>query len=317
MARKKVGERSARSGGEAREASMRTARAAQSAESFPLKLTEQQRSSVLQCTRLKRAITALLQSAGEGTQVVRLARKELDDLDEELFQAAEYIPHPHKARLVAVLRKVNELLACDSPDGSSEAARPTFKTASKRGDLRYQFRISLRDVRPSVWRRIQVPDCTLADFHDFIQGAMGWRHAHLHEFVIDGTRYGPMPEDDFLDYGDGIEDEETVRLGALIPKSAKRLRWRYDYDFGDNWRHDIVFEGFCARAAKVKYPLCLDGARACPPEDCGGPWGYADMLDAVRGRKHERHDEMLEWLGEFDPEQFDAEAATRAMRDYA
>ena len=100
----------------------------------------------------------------------------------------------------------------------------------------------------------------------------------------------------------------------LLPKSAKRIRWVYEYDFGDGWRHEILFEGFPPIDPKTKAPLCLEGGRACPPEDCGGPPGYEDYLAAVADPQHEQHEELLEWRGPFDPEAFDAKKVTREIR---
>jgi hypothetical protein len=95
---------------------------------------------------------------------------------------------------------------------------------------------------------------------------------------------------------------------------VKRRRWFYEYDFGDGWRHEIVFEGYSPIAKKVKYPLCVEGERACPPEDIGGPWGYAEFLEAIADPDHERHDEFMDWRGPFDPEEFDVKKATSEMR---
>ncbi len=89
----------------------------------------------------------------------------------------------------------------------------------------------------------------------------------------------------------------------------------YEYDFGDSWEHEVLFEGILLAESKVKYPLCLDGARACPPEDCGGVWGYADFVAAIQNPDNEQHEEMLEWVGgRFDPERFDPAKATKQMR---
>ena len=189
----------------------------------------------------------------------------------------------------------------------------TRKTAPKTGDLIYQFKVTLLDIKPAIWRRIQVPDCTLADLHEYIQAAFGWWNYHLHQFDIDGERYGPPAPDD-MDFGLEMIDETDVPLSKLIPKSGRKSRWVYEYDFGDGWRHEVLFEGFVAVDPKAKYPQCVEGARACPPEDCGGPWGYADYLAAIADPQHERHDELLEWRGPFDPEAFDAKKATKEMR---
>ena len=142
-------------------------------ETYPLKLTQQQRESLIHCTRIKNKIKERLQEAGDGTQIVGVTRKELDHLNDEIGTAAVYAPSPHKKRLVAVLHKVAELFASDRAGLFGEETPKTRKSAPKRGDLLYQFKITLLDVKPAIWRRIQVPDCTLIDLHDYIQAAFG------------------------------------------------------------------------------------------------------------------------------------------------
>jgi hypothetical protein len=291
----------------------RLKRSKKAGEAYPLRLTRQQRESMVHATRLKNKVKERLQQAGDGTQVVGFTLKELDHLNDELGQAALYAPGPDKKRLVAVLRKVTDLLA-EEHAGVFEGVTPKArKTAPKTGDLIYQFKVTLLDIKPAVWRRIQVPDRTLADLHGYIQAAFGWWDYHLHQFAIDGERYGP-PAPDGMDFGLETIDETGVPLGKLIPKSGRKSRWAYEYDFGDGWRHEVQFEGFPPADPKAKYPVCVEGGRACPPEDCGGPWGYADYLAALADPKHEQHEEMLEWRGPFDPEAFDANRATREMR---
>lgn len=282
-------------------------------EMYPLKLTWHQRESLIKCTRIKNQLKKRLQELGEGTQVLLVTRKELDHLHGEIGQAAVYAPHRYKKRLVAVLHRVGELFAPDHQGLISAEAPQSRKRAPKQGRLLYQFQITLLDIDPAIWRRIQVPDGTLADLHNHIQAAFGWENCHLHQFEIDGERYGPLGPEDF-DFSDDLLDEADVRLSALIPQSGRRSRWMYEYDFGDSWRHEVVFEGFPPADPKAKYPRCVDGARACPPEDCGGPWGYADYLAALADPEHEEHDDLLEWGGPFDPEAFDAKRATRMMR---
>ena len=109
-------------------------------------------------------------------------------------------------------------------------------------------------------------------------------------------------------------DDSGVLLRQLIPKSGRRSQWIYEYDFGDGWRHEVLFEGFPPSNPKTKYPLCLEGERACPPEDCGGPGGYAEYLAAIADPRDEQHEEMLQWRGPFDPEAFDAKKVTKEMR---
>lgn len=179
----------------------------------------------------------------------------------------------------------------------------------------YQFKITLREIGPPIWRRIQVKNCTLDKFHEHIQTSMGWTNSHLHQFEIDGVVHGD-PE---LLYG-GWQDETppanslSTRISQIIPKDGKRYSFRYDYDFGDSWQHEVLFEG-CLRAAKgERYPLCVEGERACPPEDVGGVGGYREYLEALADPQHEEHSSLMQWRGPFDAEQFDAKRATKAMR---
>ena len=179
----------------------------------------------------------------------------------------------------------------------------------------FQFKITLKEIKPPIWRRIQTKDCTLDKLHEHIQTAMGWTNSHLHQFEINGVRHGD-PE---LIY-EGWEDEEPpinsrrLKISKIVPKDGKRFSFDYEYDFGDGWEHEVVFEG-CLRAEKgTRYPLCLEGERACPPEDVGGTGGYEEYLEAVANPKHEEHKSFMEWRGPFDPEEFDAKAATKEMR---
>lgn len=283
-------------------------------EPYPLKLTQKQRESMIHFTRIRRKLKDRLKDAGEGTQVVGFVRKELEYLDEALGEAALYAPGPDKNRLVAVMRRVVDLLSEDYAGLFGEGKPKTRKTAPKKGDLIYQFKITLLDIKPAIWRRIQVPHCTLADLHEYIQAAFGWEDYHLHQFQIDGERYEPPPAPDDFEFDPDIRDETQVVLSGLIPRSGRKPRWVYEYDFGDGWRHEVQFEGFVPHDPKAKYPVCVEGEQACPPEDCGGPWGYADYVAAITDPNHEEHDEMLAWRGPFDPEAFDAKRAIKEMR---
>lgn len=179
----------------------------------------------------------------------------------------------------------------------------------------FQFKITLLGIKPAIWRRIQVTDCTLDKLHENIQTAMGWTNSHLNQFDINGERYG---DPELLD--DGFEDFECVdstktMLSRILSKTGKRFSFKYEYDFGDGWEHEILFEGVVPADPNAKYPLCVEGARACPPEDCGGVWGYGDFLEAISNKKHKEHESMMEWAGGwFDPEEFDAATATKAMK---
>lgn len=179
----------------------------------------------------------------------------------------------------------------------------------------YRFKVVLMDCRPSIWRQIEVPDGTLDDLHEHIQTAMGWTNSHLHQFIIDDDCYGdPELLNDGL-YEREIVDSTQTSLDALFSKARRGTRIRYQYDFGDSWEHEVTFEGRFATEPGAKYPRCVDGARACPPEDVGGTWGYADFLEAIQDPSHENHEDLLEWIGRrFDPEKFSAASATKEMR---
>jgi hypothetical protein len=171
----------------------------------------------------------------------------------------------------------------------------------------YQLKITLADIKPPIWRRVQVKDCTLSKLHEVIQTCMGWDGYHLWAFDIEGDPYGPDPESD-----PDMVHARKLRLGEIVRAGVRKFE--YTYDFGDNWRHVIQVEKVLEAEPKAAYPRCVKGSRACPPEDCGGPWGYADLLDALQNPDHEQHDEMLEWVGgTFDPEAFDMQAVNKEL----
>ena len=200
------------------------------------------------------------------------------------------------------------IAAADPTPAARKPAKPSA------GGL-FQFKITLRRSKPAIWRRIQVEDCTLDDLHEHIQSAMGWTNSHLHQFEISGERFGdPELLSEGIGDDDDFEDSTEVELGELMPKGNRAFRFAYEYDFGDGWEHDVIFEGRPQPVPGQRYPLCLEGALACPPEDVGGVGGYDDYLKAIADPKHEEHDELLEWNGPFDPKKFDAKAATKAMR---
>ena len=182
-------------------------------------------------------------------------------------------------------------------------------------DAVFQFKITLLDAKPSIWRRIEVQDCTLDKLHEHIQTSMGWTNSHLHHFRIAKHLYGDpeMVQDNFEDMN--YRDSTTTTVSDILPKAGKRFRFEYEYDFGDSWYHGVLFEGEVKAEEGKKYPRCLEGERACPPEDVGGVWGYQEFVEAMADPEHKRHEEFREWIGgEFDAEAFDAKKATKAMR---
>ncbi len=171
----------------------------------------------------------------------------------------------------------------------------------------YQLKVTLRGIRPPIWRRIQVSgETTLGELHDVLQIVMGWENYHLHAFTANGTQYGsPDPEWE-LD----MEDEDDVTVAQVL--SAPPAKISYEYDFGDSWEHVVALEKIIPPDLDTHYPYCLKGKRACPPEDCGGPWGYESLLRAMADPRDSEHDTLLEWVGgPFDPEAFDLDAINK------
>lgn len=174
----------------------------------------------------------------------------------------------------------------------------------------HQLRVTLRSVKPPVWRRIVVAsDLTLAELAPLLEAAMGWLGGHLHLFDVDGTTYG-MPDPD---WGTDDLDERRFRLAEVLSEEGANMRW--DYDFGDGWEHNLVVEGVGPPEPGIDYPICLAGRRACPPEDCGGPWGYGRLLQALSDPGGDPDlEELREWAPpDFDPEHFDPTEATADM----
>lgn len=172
----------------------------------------------------------------------------------------------------------------------------------------YQFKITLLGINPPIWRRIQVPESyTFYDLHVAVQDAMGWQDYHLHRFEIREKKAegkavimeSPFTELDF----DGEEVLMTTEVPLKLFFKKPMDRALYVYDYGDNWQHEILLEKIEPKASKQKYPVCLAGERACPPEDCGGIHGYYQCVEAFRNK--DDSEGLLSWLGDWDPEKFD------------
>lgn len=175
----------------------------------------------------------------------------------------------------------------------------------KKFDRVYQFKITLKGTKPPIWRHIQVPETyTFWDIHDAIQDAMGWEDYHLHEFEMINPSTG-------IKTGIGIPDGEFDYDEEILPGwKQKIVKWfsmenqvaKYTYDFGDNWEHTVKLEKILPRDDNIKYPICIAGKRACPPEDCGGIWGYEEICAG--------ESEFQEEYSDHDPEHFDIEEVT-------
>lgn len=174
----------------------------------------------------------------------------------------------------------------------------------------YQFKIALRDISPLIWRRIQVPETfTFWDLHVAMQDAMGWSDCHLHRYEMMDTGSREIkqigwPDPEFSGERE-IIDERKAKIAEWFTMEDRSAS--YDYDYGDNWSHQIELEEILEKNEGTDYPVCMDGKRACPPEDCGGAPGYEELLEAISDPGHPEHEEITEWLGNtYDPEHFDA-----------
>ncbi len=168
-------------------------------------------------------------------------------------------------------------------------------------------------TKPPIWREVLVPsDANLFLLHCTIQGSMGWMNGHLHQFIINGNFYGlPHPE-----FDDDMEDERKVKISDVLRKSKDKIM--YEYDFGDGWLHSVTLIEILEADVKSVYPALLKGKGACPPEDCGGIFGFEDLKEVMKNPKNEEHEDMVEWLGYvFDPDEFElAEHQTATIEAY-
>lgn len=175
----------------------------------------------------------------------------------------------------------------------------------------YQLRVALRDARPPIWRRVLVPgNWSLGAVHYVIQVAMGWTNSHLHQFIVG---------DDYISLYkvEGVTSRNAAKVAlaeiALKPKS----KFVYEYDFGDSWEHDITVEKIVQPEDSVRYPVCVDGKRACPPDNCGGVFGYENLLAIIGDPEHDEHEDMVAWLEEmrpgFDPDTFDIDKVNKRL----
>jgi Plasmid pRiA4b ORF-3-like protein len=184
--------------------------------------------------------------------------------------------------------------------------------ASNMDERIFQIKITLIGVsKPPIWRRVLVPAGIRLDrFHETIQAAMGWLGYHMHVFSAEAGDYGSA------DPELGHRDERRITLAQVLEEPGDRLI--YTYDFGDDWDHELVLEQELQAEHGAVHPRCVAGKGACPPEDCGGAWGYLDLRALLADPAADGHDEMLEWLGidsagEFDPAAFDVDAVNESL----
>jgi len=190
------------------------------------------------------------------------------------------------------------------------------KTTSHGGhaDAIYELRVALPYIVPTIWRRLEVPGTmTFDDLHDAIQIAMGWEDCHLWAFYVGKTEVSPEPEQLVFPGQPRARSADSTTLDDML--AGQCMKFRYEYDMGDSWTHEIEVEKVLAPDPDMAYPRCTGGARAGPPEDCGGFPGYQNILKAVKNPKHPEHEETLEWIGgEWNPEAFDMDAVNARLQ---
>jgi hypothetical protein len=204
----------------------------------------------------------------------------------------------------------------ESPSENGSSAKRAASSGVTPAFPTYQLKVTLDLVKPAIWRRLSVPgNASLGWLHAVIQLAMGWTNSHRHQFEVGGRLFSD-PHVNTPGFGGEPEVLDEAKFSLRDVAAYEKDVLHYEYDFGDSWQHTIVVEKILPPepdAATVA--VCLAGKRACPPDDCGGPWGYQDLLKVLRNPKHEEHNSMKEWLGRpFDPEAFDPASTNACLR---
>src|SRR5499426_3317058 len=210
--------------------------------------------------------------------------------------------------------KTNKTTTRKAASKKAKVVTPAEKNAASI----YQIKVTLKDSKLPIWRRIEVrSDATLGELHAVIQMAMGWTNSHQHHFIVGKSpnlRFigAPIPYE-----GDDLPDEKNegqIAISQVL--SATKTKIVYEYDFGDSWEHEVFLEKIVGAEARADYPRCVAGENACSPEDVGGVWGYVDFLQALNNPEHNQREEFLEWVGgEFDPEKFDLDAVNELLKN--
>ena len=177
-----------------------------------------------------------------------------------------------------------------------------------------QLRIQIDHITPPIWRRLLVAsNATLKRLHDIIQVVMGWENSHMYAFVVKGVEYAASGDMEFSQSDRSKPpNPQKARLADLGLSPGKKFK--YVYDFGDDWQHSVAVEKVLSASRETKVPICLDGQRACPPEDCGSYPGYDEIHQALGDRKNPQWRELLTWLGDYDPEFFDVGRVNKRLR---
>ncbi|WP_394359824.1 plasmid pRiA4b ORF-3 family protein [Amycolatopsis sp. SB7-3] len=225
----------------------------------------------------------------------------LEDLNELQLETLRIATDRDTAHALDALRQLGVVTLRDESAEMTELGRSGMRRLlgePDAGDPIYQVKITLLDNESlPVWRRLLVPSAIPLDrLHIVIQAAMGWENYHLHYFLDGETYYGEAEPE--LQY----RDERQVRLDDLVKPGGRLL---YNYDFGDSWDHEVLVEEATVAPSNGRYPRCIAGESACPPEDVGGTGGYTRLIEILGDPGHPEHQDMVDWLGLDDPGQFD------------
>lgn len=266
-----------------------------------VRLTQAQRKTLLAMDTISGDIHKMIDVASKGEQTFEFNARQTLVVGTAIAEAVEQEPAPGRCRqFERIADRLNQGMV-ELPSEAEGVGPPRVgrQPTPSESTLGYRLKITLEQSHPAIWRDLEVVDCTLGALHELIQIAMGWENYHLHAFKV-GERLFGLPE------MDETIDESSMRISELLQQGVKEFR--YWYDFGDDWWHTIKIEKEFQTKSDEHYPRCTAGARACPPEDIGGVWGYEAFLEAIANPKDQRHEELIECFGdEFDAEQFDVD----------
>ena len=275
-------------------------------EQFDLQLSEAQRRTILTYASLPAHLAMALSPKGAEKSLAPFTLDELDELLDWIELAIYRAKGNERQKVRRIVEKVAGLLGSEIKPARVSTHQTSEKTATV-----FQIKMTLMGVDPPIWRRVHIPDCTLEELHEIIQVTMGWEFEHLYRFTVGGVDYTDLERTSDKE----AEDAFSSRLSAVLPTENRRPRFSYEYDFGDRWIHQLIVEERFLPKEELKYPSCVGGQFACPPEDCGGPWAYSDFVDAIGNPGHRRHEELLEWVGgNFDPKRFDQDIVNNKLQ---
>jgi hypothetical protein len=281
---------------------------------YCLMLSDEHRHALLGMDTVPGEIHKMLDASSTDEQEISLTTRQFMVLTMAVQHGLADAPEGKPPRIILeIAERMSESMseaaqasADAEDDQSDDQIVQRYRQQQQSATLAYELTITLDESRPSIWRRVYVGDCTLDVLHEIIQRAMGWENDHCHMFEWNKLRFSHPG----MDLGEDL-DETQMLLSTLVRDGCKKLR--YWYDFGDDWWHTIKIGKSQTPNPSDQLPRCVEGAGACPPEDCGGLWGYYELLEALRDPNHERHEELSEWAGTIDPDQFDINAVNCSL----